>query len=127
MAHFRYSSEDINQRRYSLTLLVVKRYLLWIDPCPVHPDIFIRQPCLVTSLSRGNPALRAININPGYKVGFLQPQEEEEEERKELNNLGLQLIFANVLLPTALARSRPPARRFRAAVCSVKSLNYLCI
>jgi hypothetical protein len=109
-------------------LQLLKRYLLWIDPYPVHPDIFIRQPCLVTSLSRGNPASRAININPGYKVGFLQPQEEEEEEeRKELNNLGLQLIFANMLLTTALARSRLPARRFRAAVCSVKSLNHLCI
>jgi hypothetical protein len=53
----------------------------------------------VTTLSRGNPVSWAININPGYKVDFLQQQEEEEEEeegRKELNDLGLQ-IFANVL------------------------------
>jgi hypothetical protein len=62
----------------------MKIYLLWIDPYPVHPNIFIRQPCLVTSLFRVNPASRAININPGYKVGFLQPQEEEEEERKRV-------------------------------------------
>jgi hypothetical protein len=44
---------------------LVKRYFVWIDPYPVHPDIFIWQPCLGTSLSRGNPASRAINIKPG--------------------------------------------------------------
>jgi hypothetical protein len=64
--------------------------LFWIDPYPVHPNIFIRwlswQPCLLTSLL---PVSRAININPGYKVDFLPQQEEEEEERKELNNLCL--------------------------------------
>jgi hypothetical protein len=42
----------------------------------------------LATLSRGNPVSRAININPGYKVDFL-PQQEEEEERKELNDLGL--------------------------------------
>jgi hypothetical protein len=77
-----YMEIEIDMRNADREGLLMKRYLLWIDPYPVHPDIFIRQPCLVTSLSRGNTASRAININPGYKVGFLQPQEEEEEERK---------------------------------------------
>jgi hypothetical protein len=84
--------------------LIASEEIFWIDPYSGYPNIFIRwlswQPCLVTTLSHGNPVSWAININPGYKVDFLQQQEEEEEERKELNDLGLQ-IFANVLLPTA--------------------------
>jgi hypothetical protein len=86
-----------------LTLVLMKRYLISIDPYPVHPDIFIRQPCLGTSLSRGNPASRAININPGSTICTRSDScsHRKKKKKKELNSLGLQLIFANVLLPTA--------------------------
>jgi hypothetical protein len=72
----------------------MKRYLIWIDPYPVHPDIFIRQPCLGTSLSRGNPASRAININPGstlYTRSDSCSHRKKKKKKKELNSLGLDI------------------------------------